>query len=158
MRTKALARLAIVMLIVAISCTKESSNIAPSTTATATGESQDLLAQSLDNEANYVQVVGKWALNFDWFCDGISGTTTMIVNSDGNWRMPHFNYTGRWVKGRKIFLFTFDGIGTTYSGVIFDKKIKGIMTSWDGIQSCFHMDPDEANSLNQEELTNETID
>jgi len=136
---------------------KESSNVTSHVPAVSQ-ESNDVLAESLDNATNGLPVAGKWILHFDWFCDGNSGSTNMIVNSDGSWRMPHFDYTGQWVKGRRIFLFTFDGIGTTYSGVICDNKIKGIMTSWDGIQGCFYMEPVEANNLKLEEHLSETLD
>lgn len=75
----------------------------------------------------------------------------MKVESGGSWAMPKFNYTGEWVTGRKIFMFTFDNTLTTYLGVICDKEIRGIMTTWNGLQGCFYMKPYEANNLKQEE-------
>lgn len=72
--------------------------------------------------------------------------------------MPEYDYTGPWVKGRRIFLFRFSS-GITYSGVIFDKKIKGIMTTCDGIfQGCFYMEPCAADNLKQEAHIPGTLD
>jgi hypothetical protein len=157
MKTKALTRLVTVLLIVAISCTKESDNMSSPATAT-NRESNDVVAESLDNDMNYVPVVGKWTLYYDWNCDGKYYSTTMKVESGGSWAMPKFNYTGDWVKGRRIFMFTFDNTLTTYSGVIFDREIRGIMTTWSGLQGCFYMKPYEANNLKQEENITGTLD
>jgi hypothetical protein len=155
MKTKALTQLVIILLIAAISCTKESDNISP-TTRVATQNSSDALAESLDNDVTQLTIVGKWILFYDWNCDGKYYSTTMKVESGGSWAMPKFNYTGEWVTGRRIFMFTFDNTLTTYSGVICDKEIRGIMTTWSGLQGCFYMKPYEANNLKQEEDATET--
>jgi hypothetical protein len=65
MKTKALTQLVIILLVAAISCTKESGNMSSPATATSR-ESNDVVAESLDNEMNYVPVVGKWTLYYDW--------------------------------------------------------------------------------------------
>lgn len=69
MKIKALTKLVIILLIAAISCTKESDNITPTTRA-ATQNSSDALAESLDNDVNQLPIVGKWTLFYDWNCEG----------------------------------------------------------------------------------------
>ena len=159
MKTKVLSQLVVILFIAAISCTKESSNISSAASAT-NRESDDIVAASLGNELN-LPVVGKWTLYYDWSCTGKYHSTTLIVNADRTWSIPSQNYTGYWVKGRGIFLFTFNQLRTTYSGAIGDTKITGIMTTFQsnyGAEGCFYMAPAESSNLKQEEQISGTLD
>jgi hypothetical protein len=153
MKTSALTRLVIVLLIVASSCTKENSNITPPATA-ATHESNDLVSESIDDNLN--QLRGEWTIYYTWNCVGDTGSTKMTVKADGTWTSGE-GYSGLWVKGRRIFLFTFNHSETTYSGIIFDNKIRGIMSTFDHskvvYQGCFYMIPYEGSNLKQEHTT-----
>lgn len=63
MKTKLLAQLVIILLIAAISCTKESSNMT-TPVSPVTQESNDVLAESLDNDINSLPIAGKWTLHY----------------------------------------------------------------------------------------------
>jgi hypothetical protein len=141
----------IFILLFAISCTKDSTNneiVQSNQSNSSSAQSLDALMESSD--AKQLPVVGKWTLYYDWSCEGGYGVSDMTVRADGTWSSNDGYYTGLWVKGRHIFLFTFNNSETTYSGVICDTKIKGIMSTFNHdltvYQGCFYMEPLQDNS------------
>jgi len=138
--------LAAILLLLAFSCTKESTNSSASTanrSAQATAsQSSDALAESLD-APDALTVVGDWILYYDWDCTGYFYSSVMNIYADGTWSNDQ-GYTGIWVSGRHMLSFTFNDSETTYSGVIFSEKIKGIMSTFQyagSLQGCFNMVP-----------------
>jgi hypothetical protein len=133
-------------LLLALSCTKETTNSAANTSAQSTAtaaQSSDALAQTID-DGKELAVTGEWILCYGWTCNGSYDSSYMKVYPDGTWCNDE-GYTGLWVKGRHIFLFLFNNSKTSYSGVICDTKITGIMSTFDYskpvYQGCFYMKP-----------------
>lgn len=82
-------------------------------------------------------VTGDWTLFYDWSCDGSYSTMAMKVNAGGTWTGGGF--AGVWVQVAGMFMFTFNGIDTTYAGNLASKSITGIMTTFVGLNGCFYM-------------------
>jgi hypothetical protein len=143
MKTKIQTAFVAILFLFSISCTKEnasSSSAQSKQSSVSSSKSSDAEEQSLDDEVDFV-VTGNWILYYDWYCSGEHYSTTLNVYPDGTWETGS-GYTGHWVKGRRIFMRKYDGLETVYSGIVrSNKKISGIMTTWDGTQGCFYMVP-----------------
>lgn len=129
---------AMLFLFAFIACKKEAatSNNQAATTAK-THESSAV--ETTDGAASF-DATGEWILYYDWGCTGYYNSAYMTVNADGTWTNSE-GYTGPWVDGRCLFLFTFDGYETTYTGTERLHNIVGIMTTFYGSQGCFYMEP-----------------
>jgi hypothetical protein len=55
-------------------------------------------------------IVGEWIINFDWHCDGSSGTAPITFNADGT-----ASFSGNWSQNRCDMQILFPN-GTTYTG------------------------------------------
>lgn len=82
-------------------------------------------------------VTGDWTLFYDWDCDGTYSSVAMKVNAGGTWSIP--GYTGLWIQVAGMFMFTFNGLETTYAGNLASKSITGISTTFTGLNGCFYM-------------------
>src|SRR6478672_9569734 len=98
MKTKMQSGLFAILLLLAISCTKENDNSPSSANqrSTVSTESSDVLVQSLDDGVQFA-VVGKWVLYFDWFCTGSYSSVIVTVKANGTWSSDD-GLSGSWVK------------------------------------------------------------
>ena len=83
-------------------------------------------------------ITGSWTLFYDWNCDGSYSSGTMTVNAGGTWSGLG-SYSGLWVQAAGMFMFTFNGLETTYAGNLASKSITGIATTFTGMNGCFYM-------------------
>jgi hypothetical protein len=148
MKSKMKTGLTAMLLLLAFSCTKESTNsTAANQPSVSARQSSDALQQSLE-EQDVTPIAGtKWILYYDWDCDGSYGSSVMTINKNGTWSNDQGN-TGLWIRGQHVFIFRFDNLPnnleTTYSGIILTKRIQGIMSTFQFAGSrkgCFHMEP-----------------
>lgn len=162
MKSKIQSGLSAILLLLVVSCSKDNSSTSSNSTSLGSGTSRNstanrsgsvsnsqtssISAATMDDaQADGLNIVGQWILYYDWNCDGDPGATVMTFNADGTWSSDE-GYTGIWVKGRHMLMFTFDsdidGYRTTYSGDIFSQEIKGIQTTFQyagSLQGCFNM-------------------
>jgi hypothetical protein len=169
MKRKIQSRLTAILLLLAVACSKDNSNIsdnsytrgnngtsnygnAGQSGSISDSQASDAFATTMDNaQSEDLSVPGKWVVYYDWGCDGRPGATVTTFNSDGTWSDDE-GYTGIWVKGRHMLMFTFDNFKTTYSGVIFAREVKGIQSTFryaGSLQGCFNMAPYSGNLLNK---------
>ncbi|HYK45794.1 MAG TPA: hypothetical protein VEV83_11530 [Parafilimonas sp.] len=130
------------LLVLAFSCSKDNNSGASgqsgqsSASSSISSDAQESIDQDVD-----VPVTGNWILYYDWLCSGLYSAVALDVYANGTWHTGS-GYTGEWVEGRRIFMRKYDGFETVYSGIIrSEKKISGIMTTWDGTHGCFYMVP-----------------
>ena len=96
------AGLVSILLLFAISCSKES----PNNSMVSTAQTSDALVASSDEDVDITPITGNYTLNYAWGC-GASSSTPMTVYSDGTWSIPLQGYTGQWVQGKGLFMFHF---------------------------------------------------
>jgi len=82
-------------------------------------------------------ITGNWTLFYDWDSDGSYSKSTITVNAGGTWTGG--GYTGQWVQIGGMFMFTYNGLETTYAGVLASKAITGISTTFTGLTGSFYM-------------------
>ncbi|MBS1746916.1 MAG: hypothetical protein JST21_12165 [Bacteroidetes bacterium] len=150
MKSKFQTGLVAILLLIAVSCSKDSSNsstnvannrqsnsVSGSTTSNAFAATMD------DASSTVLSIPGQWVVYYDWDCDGGPGASVFTFNANGTWSSDE-GYTGLWVTERHMLMFTFDNSETTYSGVIFSQQIKGIQATFayaGALQGCFNMAP-----------------
>ena len=146
MKTKTQTGIAAILLLSALSCSKDNSDNSGGinrSTAISSSQSSNTFAETMDDAQTDQSAVGKWILCYDWYCDGDPDYTDMEVKADGTWSDGQ-GEGGLWIQGRHMFVFTFYDYKTTYSGVMFAQQIKGIQGTFQypqSLQGCFHMVP-----------------
>lgn len=108
-------------------------------------------------------IVGKWAIQTDWDCDGrIDGTTTINFKQDGTWDVYeeengefYVLHYGKWFQKEKMIIFAFDDTpGLVYAGNVSGNRMSGIQgTNPKGQNGCFS---GRKNKHHSEEKTDET--
>jgi hypothetical protein len=170
MKTKIQSGITAILLLLAVSCSKDSSNtpgnnssslnnrnasgsnISPSGSVSSSQASNAFASAMDDAQPDNLTIPGSWILYYDWGCDGDRGSTVITFNANGTWYSGQ-GYTGIWVKGRHMLMLHFDRYNTTYSGVIFSREIKGIESTFQyagSLQGCFTMAP-YTGALNQDQ-------
>jgi hypothetical protein len=81
-------------------------------------------------------VSGKWTLHFDWNCDGSYSQVDMTFNSNGTFSLAP--YTGKWVQVEGMILWQFDNSNTSYGGNNAGSAIKGLMSTFGGLNGCWY--------------------
>ena len=80
-------------------------------------------------------IVGDWALNYDWGCNGVDGTSTINFYSDGTFSTSSGS-SGTWtqISDQVQWIFT---SGTTYDGTISNNYMSGTMVSSTSTTGCW---------------------
>jgi hypothetical protein len=134
-------RLFVLLLLVAIACTKENTNSTSSSLASGT---TDELKLSRDNRSNDRNVVAEWILTYDWGCNGNYFSTLITINDDGTWHSNDGFDNGHWAKGAGILVLNFDGYPTIYTGNVYPNAIRGFNTTFGAgspSDGCFSLNP-----------------
>lgn len=97
-----------------------------------------ILSKSRQTKFTTMAITGNWTLFYDWNSDGSYSKTTMTVNAGGTWTMAG-GFSGLWVQIAGMFMFTFNGLETTYAGNWASKSITGISTTFAGLNGSFYM-------------------
>ena len=145
--------LAFLLLLVAISCTKENDNSPFSSSGSSkslTSSSTDQAVASDDIDARF-NFSGSWVLHWSWSC-GIKSSTSWFFASNGTFS-DGFGETGVWVAGPHTVLFKFNGFNEHWGGHDTRGTIDGIMTTFSSStfnsHGCFTMTRTASSSSTQ---------
>lgn len=85
-------------------------------------------------------VPGDWTLGYDWNCDGTYGSGTLTLNQDGTF-VNDTAKTGVWFVIGGMLIFKYDGLNTTYGGILASEAVTGIAASFSITRGlgCFYM-------------------
>ncbi|MCU0637083.1 MAG: hypothetical protein MUE87_00430 [Methanothrix sp.] len=83
-------------------------------------------------------LIGRWALSFDWGCDGSPGEDVVIFNSDGTFGDNEDYANGEWTRdGQGIRWEHDEDPNALYRGQIFGLYMSGTMSTTDGQTGCW---------------------
>jgi len=81
---------------------------------------------------------GSWSLNFDWYCDGTYGNTTLQLNPNNTFS-TNDGGNGAWSMSGNQCTIAYSN-GTTYWGTVNASftYMNGTMTDYDGDTGCWN--------------------